>query len=136
MNARRRLHDKWNEFHADNETSGDGSLMNDDDSDFVDGLVDETQQQIDSSDLQACLGHDGVQAMLMDEQVDSCGDLIAHHLNHHHHHLDHVPKDGSIRVQMSVPQLQHQLHQQHQQHHQQQLQHEHQQHAAYSLTSL
>ena len=132
MNARRRLHDKWHELHGDNDASGDGSLINDDETDFVNDLVDDPQQQLDSNDLQACLGHDSVQAMLMDHQVDSCGELIGHHMNHHHHqhhhhhHLENVPKDNSARLQMSVPQLQQQ---------QQQLHHEHQQHV-YSLTSL
>jgi hypothetical protein len=105
--------------------------MNDDDSDFVNDLVDDPQQQLDTNDLQACLGHDSVQAMLMEQQVDSCGDLIGHpqadpglHLSHP---LENVPKESSVR--MSVPlQLQH-----HPQQHQL-LQHEHQH--VYSLTSL
>ena len=57
MNARRRLHDKWAEMQHlnDNDADGsvDGSLMNDDESDFVNDLVAEQQQQLDltSSDL-------------------------------------------------------------------------------------
>ena len=156
MNARRRLHDKWQELHLNDHdaTSGDGSLMNDDESDFVNDLVDEQQQQqqqqqqhLDSNDLQACLGHESVQAMLMEHQVDECGGMVVsldpsrggHHSVHlgegnlHlNHHLENVPKENNIRLQLSVP---HQHHQQQQQHlHQLQHQHEHQH--VYSLTSL
>lgn len=130
MNARRRLHDKWQDLHlnADNETSGDGSLMNDDESDFVNDL-DADPQQLDTNDLQACLGHESVQAMLMKHQVDSCGEMLGHQPeanSHINNHLENMPKENNIRLQLALPH--------HLQQHQQQLQHEHQH--VYSLTSL
>ena len=160
MNARRRLHDKWAEMQHlnDNDADGsvDGSLMNDDESDFVNDLVAEQQQQLDSNDLQACLGHESVQAMLMENDVDNCDDMDAnldHCRSEHHHnhlgdgsllsHLDNVSKENNLRLQLSVPhhlqqqqlQLQ-QHHQQQQQQHQQQLQYQIEHQHVYSLTSL
>jgi hypothetical protein len=153
MNARRRLHDKWAEMHHlnDNDPDGsvDGSLLNDEESDFVNDLVAEQQeqQQLDSNDLQACLGHESVQAMLMENDVDNCDDMDANldHSRSGHHlvdgsllsHLDNVSKENNIRLH--VP---HHLQQQQLQHHHQQQQHQQQLHYqlehqhVYSLTSL
>lgn len=158
MNARRRLHDKWQEMHnLNDDASGDESLMNDEDTDFVNDLVAEAvhQHDMDPGDLQVCLGHDGVQTLHLDDQVDPCGmDMdvgrnSAHHhsvlmddvsqLHHHSHHLSphlhHHVNNKELNVRMSVPHSQDHLQHQLLNHNQHQHQHQHHPHA-YSLTSL
>ncbi len=161
MNARRRLHDKWQEMqNLNDDASGDDSLMNDEDTDFVNDLVAESghHHDIDPAELQACLGHDGVQTMHMEDQVDQCTmemdvGRTSHHLpilmddgSHLHlgHHLSqhlHHSVNKELNVRMSVPHPQEHLHHHHlnlnhnHNNHQHQHQHHHQQHA-YSLTSL
>ena len=66
--------------------------------------------------------------MLMEHQVDSCGDMLGHQPEANiqlNHNLENVPKENNIRLQLSLP---------HHLQHQHQPQHEHQH--VYSLTSL